>query len=234
VSEPTLVEATEPRRPPFAHRFNPDGNERLTAAVGVILVVLTLIEIATLLLGLHTFLSWHVFVGLVLVPPVAVKLATTGWRFARYYSRNEVYREKGPPQLLMRLLAPILVAATIVLFGSGILMGVTHGEALRIARRLHGPSSVVWLIALGLHVLVYTPRAFHAIAGDLAARSRAAVEGAKLRASVVAVALVAGAVVGLATLPAQHDWLHLPGDHHHHHRGVSDAAAVRHAVRKSG
>src|SRR6201999_1315867 len=100
-----------------------------------------LIEIAPLLLGLHSFLSAHVFVGLVLLPPVAVKLATTGWRFARYYTLNPAYREKGAPQILMRLLAPILVLATVALFGSGIAMGVTHGEALRIARQVHGPSS---------------------------------------------------------------------------------------------
>jgi ABC-type Na+ efflux pump permease subunit len=197
--------------------FNPDGNERLTAAIGAILVVLTLVEIATLLLGLHSFLSVHVFVGLVLLPPVAVKLATTGWRFARYYTLNEAYREKGAPQILMRLLAPILVLATVVLFGSGVAMGFTHGEALRIARRLHGPSSVVWLIAIGLHVLVYGLRALHAIAADLAARSRAAVAGARLRAAVVGITIVAGVAVGLATLPVDHDWLHLSGHHHHDH-----------------
>jgi succinate dehydrogenase hydrophobic anchor subunit len=216
VSEPTLVEATEPRRPPFARRFNPDGNERLTAAVGLVLVVLTLVEIATLLLGLQTFLSVHVFVGLVLLPPVAVKLASTGWRFARYYTRNEAYREKGAPQILMRLLAPILVLATLVLFGSGVAIGLTHGEAQRIARQLHGPSSVVWLIAIGIHVLVYGLRALRSIAADLTARSRAAVTGARLRAAVVAVAVVAGVVIGVATIPMEHDWLHLPGHHHHH------------------
>ncbi len=196
---------------------NPDGNERLTAAVGAILVVLTLIEIATLLLGLHSFLSVHVFVGLVLLPPVAVKLATTGWRFARYYTLNPAYREKGAPQILMRLLAPILVLATVALFGSGVAMGVTHGEALRIARQVHGPSSVVWLIAIGIHVLVYGLRALRAIAADLAARSRAAVSGGRLRAAVVAATIVAGVAVGLATVPVDHDWLHLSGHHHHDH-----------------
>ncbi|HEX3807059.1 MAG TPA: hypothetical protein VHV52_09800, partial [Gaiellaceae bacterium] len=69
-------------------RFNPDGNERLTAAVGLVLIVLTLVELATLLFGLQTYLHLHVFIGLVLLPPVALKLASTGWRFARYYRRN--------------------------------------------------------------------------------------------------------------------------------------------------
>jgi hypothetical protein len=66
-------------------RLNPDGNERLTAATGIVLLVLTIIELATILFGLHQFLSLHVFVGLVLLPPVLLKLASTGWRFSRYY-----------------------------------------------------------------------------------------------------------------------------------------------------
>ena len=51
MSEPSLVTATKPRRPPFAPRFNPDGTERLTAAIGLVLVVLTVAELGTLLLG---------------------------------------------------------------------------------------------------------------------------------------------------------------------------------------
>ena len=199
---------------PWRRRFDPDGNERLTAAVGLILVVLSLAEIATLLLGLNRFLSWHVFIGLVLLPPIAVKLASTGWRFARYYTRNEVYVDRGPPQILMRILAPVLVLSTVVLFGSGVAMGLTHGTALTIARRLHGPSSAVWLVTVGIHVLVYGLRALRAIGGELRARSR----GAGLRALLVALAVAGGIVVGVATIPVQHDWLHLPG-HHERDRG---------------
>jgi hypothetical protein len=44
--------------------MNPDGNERLTAAVGVLLLAPVAVEVATVLLGVHTFMSWHVFVGL--------------------------------------------------------------------------------------------------------------------------------------------------------------------------
>jgi hypothetical protein len=51
-------------------RPNPDGNERLTATVGLVLIVLSLIEIGTVLFGLGQFLSLHVFIGLFLIPPV--------------------------------------------------------------------------------------------------------------------------------------------------------------------
>jgi hypothetical protein len=197
--------------------LNPDGNERLTAAVGLLLIVLTVAELATNVLGLHQLLTVHVFIGLVLIPPVLLKLASTGWRFARYYSRSEPYRAKGAPQLVMRLLAPLLVAATVILFASGVAMGVLHGHALEIARRLHGPSSVAWMILVGVHVLVYLRRALLSAKEDVEPSSRAAVHGARARIFLLSAAIIAGVVAGTATLPAQHQWLHLPPKHDHGH-----------------
>ncbi|HZP73424.1 MAG TPA: hypothetical protein VFA97_08620 [Gaiellaceae bacterium] len=217
MAESKVIEATEPRRPPFARRLNPDGNMRLTAAVGLVLIVLALAELATLVLGLQTYLRLHVIIGLVLLPPVVLKLLTTGWRFARYYLRNDAYRVKGPPQILMRLLAPLLVLFTVLLFGSGVALGLVHGEALRVARRIHGPAASAWTVTLGLHVLVYFTRALRAVEGDLRTRTRRDVGGASRRALVLLVALVLGLTVGLATLPVQHDWLHLSSRHHNHH-----------------
>src|SRR5215472_7302265 len=136
-------------------RMNPVGNERLTAAAGVLLLVPILIELATVALGVHTFMSLHVFVGLALIPAVLLKLGSTGWRFVRYYTRSRAYTAHGPPQITMRVLAPLFIAATLVLFGSGVAMGILHGRPLQIARQLHGPASVIWLLLVGMHVLVY-------------------------------------------------------------------------------
>jgi len=200
-------------------RPNPDGNERLTAAVGLVLIVLSLIEIGTVLFGLGQFLSLHVFVGLFLIPPVLLKLGSTGWRFTRYYTRNAAYRLKGAPQLVMRLLAPLLVTSTVILFGSGVAMGMLHGHALSIARRLHGPASVAWMILIGIHVLVYLRRALASAKEDVVPAERSAVPGAGARSVLLVASLIAGLVAGLATLPAQHRWLHLPDKHHHHDGG---------------
>jgi hypothetical protein len=194
-------------------RLNPDGNERLTAAVGLVLLVLTIVELGTILFGLRQFLSLHVFVGLVLIPPVLLKLASTGWRFGRYYTGSEPYRLKGAPELVMRLLAPLLVAATVVLFASGVAMGILHGHALVIARRLHGPASVLWMLLIGVHVLVYLRRALISSKQDFTAASRASVRGARGRTYLLAFAIVAGVVAGAATLPVQRHWLHLPRKH---------------------
>jgi len=201
---------------------NPDGNERLTA-VGVLLLAPIVVEIATVLLGVHTFMSWHVFVGLALIPAVVLKLATTGWRFGRYYSRSRAYVEHGPPQVVMRLLAPLFVAATVVLFGSGVAMGLLHGHALQIARNLHGPASVVWLLLLGLHVLVYVGRALRRTAEDVLPAERASVPGKSARLYALAAAIVCGLVLGAALVPAQHRWVNIRHDHHDRNEGQSAA-----------
>jgi hypothetical protein len=197
------------KTPDRESRVNPHGNERLTAAVGLLVIVPVLVEIATILLGVHTFMSLHVFVGLALIPAVLLKLASTGWRFVRYYTRSHGYVALGPPQLAMRLLAPLFVAATVVLFGSGVAMGLLHGHALELARRLHGPSSVVWLVLLGLHVLVYLRRALSRTAQDALATKRAPLPGTSARVAALALVVICGVAVGAATVPAQHRWVYI-------------------------
>jgi hypothetical protein len=202
-----------------ASRLNPNGNARLTATVGALLLVPVVAELATILLGVHTFMSLHVFVGFVMIPAVLLKLASTGWRFIRYYTRSDLYRAHGPPSPGMRLLAPLLVVATFALFGSGVAMGVLHGHALLVARRVHGPASAVWIALLVVHVLAYLKRTLATASEDVVPATRAAVRGARGRAYVVAAAVAAGLAIGAATVPAQHRWVDLPRDHGHgdHH-----------------
>ena len=71
-----------------ARAWGPSGNERLTTSVGLVLLVLLALETLTTL-ALRSYLSVHIFLGLLLVPPVALKLASTGWRFMRYYTNNK-------------------------------------------------------------------------------------------------------------------------------------------------
>jgi hypothetical protein len=199
-------------------RFNPAGNARLTAAVGALLLAPIIVELVTVVLGVHTFMSVHVFVGLLLIPPVLLKLASTGWRFARYYTRLDVYVAHGPPQLAMRLLAPLLVAATVVLFASGIAMGFLHGGALGLARQLHGPASVIWIVLVGVHVLVYLKRTLISAAEDLTVAGRAPAPGAGRRGLVLGAVALAGLVLAAVMVPAQHRWIDLPRNHHDHPR----------------
>jgi len=70
-----------------------EGNELLTAGSGAVLLLLLLAEGVTILF-IRPLLSEHVFIGMLLIPPVALKLGSTGWRFSRYYLGAREYREK--------------------------------------------------------------------------------------------------------------------------------------------
>jgi len=66
------------------------GNEQLTAVIATLLLLLLAIEGATLL-RIRSLLNVHAFVGMLLIPVVAAKLASTGWRLVRYYRGAEEY-----------------------------------------------------------------------------------------------------------------------------------------------
>jgi hypothetical protein len=106
-------------------RNQPAANERLTAAAAAALFVLIFVEGLTLL-RIGSLMTMHVIVGLILVPPVLIKLGSTGWRFLRYYTGHPDFVRKGPPARLLRVLAPFLVLTTVVLFASGIALVVVH------------------------------------------------------------------------------------------------------------
>lgn len=170
-----------------------DGNEQLTAVVATLLIVLLAVEGATLL-DLTPLLTVHAFVGMLLVPVVALKLAGTGWRMIRYYRGVEDYVRRGPPHPLLRMIvAPVAVASTIVLFATGVLLlavGQTEGSIVG----LHKASFVVWFGAVGVHVLARMRRLPRAL--------RHRFPGAALRLGLVGATLVAGLAVATLTLPA--------------------------------
>src|SRR5438876_7361682 len=100
------------------------GNERMTALAGAVLLVLILVELVSAAI-LHTLLSIHVFVGVFLVGPLIVKLGSTFWRFLGYYTGSPAFVRRGPPHLALRVMAPLLIATTLVVIGSGIGLMVT-------------------------------------------------------------------------------------------------------------
>ncbi|HVI19322.1 MAG TPA: hypothetical protein VM712_13150, partial [Gaiellales bacterium] len=105
---PTDTQARWQRWAAQTRAWGPPGNERLTASVGLVLLVLLGIETLTALV-LSSYLPEHIFLGLLLIPPVGLKLTSTGWRFVRYYTNSRPYRLAGPPRLPLRLIAPVLV-----------------------------------------------------------------------------------------------------------------------------
>jgi hypothetical protein len=169
------------------------ANEHLTAILAAVLVPLLLVEGATLL-NVRALLTVHAFVGMLLIPVVAVKLASAGWRMVRYYAGSEEYVRRGPPQILIRtVVAPVLVASTAVLFGTGIaLLALDQTEGTVVG--LHKASFVVWVGAFGVHFLTRIGLLWRALRGR--------VPGLSVRLVAATLSVVAGVGVATLTLPA--------------------------------
>jgi hypothetical protein len=181
-----------------------EGNGRLTSTLGLALAALLAVEAATTL-SLSTYLNVHVFLGLLLLPAISLKLASTGWRALRYYSGSGPYSLLGPPLLAMRLLAPLLVAATVVLFASGVAFLITDDRG-GLLLSIHAVSFGVWGVLMIVHLFVYLRRALQHGLADWRPATRSA-EGATLRRSPLAGAVALGVTLALATYPMQTAWL---------------------------
>jgi hypothetical protein len=172
------------------------ANARLTGLTGVLLLVLLALMGITVL-SVRRLLPEHFLLGFLLIPPVALKLASTGYRFGRYYAGDSQYRRAGPPELLMRLIAPIVVISTVAIFATGIelwLFGLRFGSIWVEAHKL---SFGVWLPATAVHVLGHLNRTGQVVTEEvLASHSRSTIT----RRSLVAASLVAGVVLAAASL----------------------------------
>ena len=202
-----------------ARAWGPLGNERLTSSTGLVLFVLLAVETLTTL-ALSSFLPVHIFLGLLLLPPVALKLASTGWRFMRYYTHNKPYRLEGTPRLVLRVIAPPLVVSTVSLFGSGVaLIAFGHGDG--VLRTVHTLSFIAWGVLMIVHVLEYLRRVLRLGLADWRRNGEKVEAGGRSRRATLAGALVAGVIVALATYPAQRTWLS-----HRHERRHGEATSV--------
>ena len=196
-----------------------NGNEQLTAIAGVILLVLLpLLGITIVRIGQ---LIWeHLFLGLLLIGPVALKMASTGYRFVRYYTGNAEYRRKGPPELILRVIGPVVVLSTAVVLATGVMLlivGPPHRDPWLL---LHKVSFIVWLVFIGLHILGHLPAVGRALGvGPRGRQQRArAAPGAAGRWIVLVGALVAGLVLAIVLIPDFSAWSS-HGAFVHHHRG---------------
>jgi hypothetical protein len=186
-------------------RGGPEGNERLTAASGAVLLVLLAAEGVTILF-IRPMLSAHFFIGMLLIPPVALKLGATGWRFLRYYRGSREYVAKGPPLLPLRLLAPVVVASTVAVFATGVAL-LVRGPGGGLLLGLHKASFVIWLVATGIHVVAYVWRVPRTAVADWRPR-RVDVDGVHVRRLLLAGVVVAGAVLAVTTVGYAHAWVH--------------------------
>jgi len=188
------------------------GNTRLTATAGAVIFLLVAVEGATLL-QIHQLIDVHVFVGLLLVPLVLLKLASTGWRFTRYYAGAPAYTRKGPPHPILRLIAPLVVVSTLALLGTGLALVALGRSAGHQYVQWHKLAFFAWLAIMAVHVLGHLQETVTQSAGDLLDRRRdtprsARVGGARLRAAALIGVLAVGIVLGVLSLGWVGTWNH--------------------------
>jgi hypothetical protein len=194
-----------------------EGNSRLTGGAGAALFVILAVEGVTLL-QIHQLITLHVFLGLLLVPLVLLKTATTGYRFARYYIGDHTYSKKGPPPLVLRVTGPLVVLSSLLLLGTGLLLIALGRNVGHQYLWLHQATFFVWAALIAVHVLGHLQETVTLTTADWRERpGRGAVEhrvaGARARLSLLVVTLAVGLVLGTASISWVGAW------HHFHHLG---------------
>jgi hypothetical protein len=203
-----------------------DGNQRLTVLTGLLLFVL-LAVVGVTIVWIGQLLWLHLFLGLVLIGPVALKLASTGYRFVRYYNSDPAYRRKGPPAPVLRGLAPLVVLFTLVVFGTGVALLVLGPSSRSPLVLLHKVSFFAWIAVTAIHVLGHLPETLDLL--STAGRSRgellalrsarpprhstadlpvAGTAGASGRGAALGVAVLSGLALAVALLGQFSPWTH--------------------------
>ncbi|MGZ4179016.1 MAG: hypothetical protein ACXVUX_22625 [Solirubrobacteraceae bacterium] len=213
-----------------------EGNERLTSVTGVLLIVL-LAVLGVTIAFIGQLLWLHLFLGLALIGPVALKVASTGYRFMRYYTADPPYRDKGPPPPALRALGPALIGLTTIVFATGVallLIGPSSRGALLL---LHKASFIGWVVVTAVHIAGHLPEL--ARLGRVSRRTRAELNelrslvpgfGGAAEAPVsgpipgsggrwlsLGAALALGLVLAVVLIPDFAAWTSAQGLFHHHH-----------------
>lgn len=211
------------RRGPLAG--GTEGNERLTVLTGLLLIVL-LAVLGLTIVFIGRLLWLHLFLGLLLIGPVALKLASTGYRFARYYTGDPTYREKGPPPPVLRGLAPLVIGATLAVFITGVALLVLGPGSRSPWVLLHKASFIVWIAVTAVHVIGHLPEvgrllftarrsrrevmASHAapLRDRASSASLAPVAGASGRGAALGASLAAGVILAVSLIGLFSAWTH--------------------------
>jgi hypothetical protein len=188
-----------------------EGNSRLTSAIGLLLIGLLAVEGYTIL-DVQGLITLHIFLGTLLVGPVLLKVATTSYRFVRYYTGSPAYVRKGPPPIVLRVLGPLVTLSSLAVLGTGLGLLTVHsrGGALLTA---HQASFIVWVSVMTIHVLGHVREAAVSTWRDL----RQASSRRRLRFAAVVAALVIGVGGAVVVLPSATQWTNRSHDAQFHH-----------------
>ncbi len=181
-----------------------EGNAKLTAMTGVILLVGFAIEGFTIV-QIHRLLYWHFLLGLVLIGPVLLKIGSTLYRFVRYYTGSLPYIRKGPPSPVLRVLGPLVILTSVAVLGTGVLLAVVGRTGPWLL--LHKASFILWFGVMTVHVLNYAPRLPRILGARAEYGGRAiAMPGGATRWLLLATSLAVGVGVAAVTMHFSGIW----------------------------
>jgi hypothetical protein len=214
----------------------PEGNERLTVVTGVLLIVL-LAALGVTIVFIGRLLWWHLFLGLVLIGPVALKVGSTGYRFMQYYAAEPSYRGKGPPPPALRVLGPILIGLTAIVLVTGVALLLVGPSSRGTLVLVHKVSFICWAVVTVVHIAGHLPELvrFHWVSRQVRAEldelrslapgfggaaeppSNAPIAGGGARWLSLGTAVALGLVLAAVLIPDFHAWTAGPALLHHHH-----------------
>ena len=185
-----------------------EGNSLLTTATGALLLVL-LAALGITILAVHSLIDEHLFLGMLLLGPLALKLSSVGYRFARYWTGDPSYRTRGKPELVLSVLGPFVVVTTVVVFASGVVLLLAGPSSRSVWNPIHKYSFAVWLALWWGHVMLHVPD----LPKLLSARRRASEQpgdaygaGRGGRALALTGAIVGGLVLAIVAIPLYSAW----------------------------
>jgi hypothetical protein len=176
------------------------ANARVTASTGALLLLVLALEGVTIL-SVRRLLTAHVVIGMILVPPVVLKVASTTYRFVRYYRGDPAYRAKGPPPVLLRLAGPFVVVLTVLVLASGIALLLAPPAWHQQLLLAHKASFVLWFGVMAIHVLGHLLETTRLAPLDWYHRTRREVAGAAARQWLLVVSVALGLLLGVLLAP---------------------------------
>ena len=177
------------------------GNARLTSALGIVLLPLLAVEGYTIL-DVRGTITLHIFLGTLLLGPILLKTASTLYRFTRYYLGDASYVRKGPPNVILRVLGPLVIISSLALLGTGIgLIYASRGGFLLTA---HKASFIIWFGVMVIHVLGHITEGAITTWQEITHASRRRL----IRVGAIVVSLALGVGIAAAVLPSAGSWTH--------------------------
>lgn len=202
------------------------SNTRLTRSIGAALFWLVILQFISAIFFFGICVNWgvplpysairavHFFVGFMLIPLVGLKLLSTSWKAAGYYTGRPIYKREGPPRWWNRLLSPVMGILFLITLWSGVAMWGSLEGYFPIPYLYHDYSVVQWHLWSSCFLVALT--VFHMVAHfreTFRSRRRKAVEDAanpEPRGTMLARRTLVGGAIGsavaLALSAAQWPW----------------------------